>query len=71
MKTDFRSTTGRNADLTEDEIENLKRGTWMIDCACLELKQREHKGFTYSGPGFLRQDKEKQLGRDRGTSIKL
>ena len=33
----------------------------MIDCARLELKQRGHKGTTYSGPGSLRQDAESQL----------
>ena len=61
MKRSFRSTTGRSAELADDEIEDLKHGSWVIDCARLELKQRGHKGPTYSGPGSLRQDSESQL----------
>jgi len=61
MKRSFRSTIGRSVELTEDEIENLKHGSWMIDCARLELKQRGHECPTYTGPGSLRQDGERQL----------
>jgi len=61
MKRSFRSATGYSAELADDEIENLKHGSWTIDCARLELKQRGHKGTTLSGPGSLRQDTESQL----------
>lgn len=61
MKRGSRSTTGRSAEIVDDEIDDLKHGSWLIDCARLELKQRGPKGTTYSGPGSLRQDAERQL----------
>jgi len=61
MKRGGRSTTGRSAEIADDEIDDLKHGSWLIDCARLELKQRRPNGTTYSGPGSLRQDAERQL----------
>jgi hypothetical protein len=61
MKRGSRSTTGRSAEIADDEIDDLKHGSWVIDCARLELRQRGPKGTTYSGPGSLRQDAERQL----------
>ena len=62
MKRSFRSTTGRSAELADDEIEDLKHGSWVIDCARLELKPRGRKGPVYSGPGSLRQDSNESWG---------
>jgi hypothetical protein len=61
MKREARSSTGRSAEIAENEIDDLKHGSWFIDCARLELKQRGPKGIIYFGPGCLRQDAEKQL----------
>jgi hypothetical protein len=61
MKTDSLTSIRRNADFTEDEIEDLKRGSWAMDCAQLELRQHGHKCPVYSGPGSLKQDVERQL----------
>jgi hypothetical protein len=61
MKKGSRPSIRRNADFTEDEIEDLKRGSWTIDCSRLELRRRGNKKTTYLGPGFLRQDEEKRL----------
>jgi len=61
MKRSFRSTSGRSAELADDEKDDLKHGSWVIDCARLELKPRGRKGPVYSGPGSLRQDTESQL----------
>lgn len=61
MKKGSRPSIRRNADFTEDEIEDLKRGSWTIDCSRLELRQRGNKNATYFGPGSLRQDEEKRL----------
>ena len=51
----------RNADFGEDEIDDLRRGRWSIDCSRLELRQRGKKSLIYSGPGFLRQDEDRRL----------
>jgi hypothetical protein len=61
MESDSQTNIRSNADFGEDEIENLRHGSWTIDCSQLELRQRGKKGPIYSGPGFLRQDEERRL----------
>ncbi len=61
MKTGFYTAVGCHADLAEDEIEDLKRGTWSVDCPRIELKPRGETSLAYCGPGLLQQDQDGRI----------
>jgi hypothetical protein len=61
MESDSQTDIRRSADFSENEIEDLRHGTWTIDCSRLELRQRGKKSPICSGPGSLRQDEARQL----------
>ncbi|CAN5905935.1 hypothetical protein BH23GEM7_BH23GEM7_01620 [soil metagenome] len=61
METSSYSITGRHAELAPDEIEDLKRGTWFVDCPHLELRPRSGSSLVFRGPGALQQDEDGQI----------
>jgi hypothetical protein len=61
VKKQFRTVIGRSAEINKDEVEDLKRTAWAIDCPRLELKPRGDTSVAYRGPGSLQQNEEGQL----------
>ncbi len=50
------------AELSSNEIEDLKRGSWAIECSKMILKSRSpNNPPTFSGAGFVRQTSDHQL----------
>ena len=54
MRENVRIGLRQSAELSDDEIEQLKVGTWRIDCPRMLLRSRGHAPKrTYSGPGYV------------------
>ena len=51
----------QDAELSDEEIEDLSHGLWMMDCSHIQLKPRNSDASIFSGPGSISQDKEGQL----------
>ncbi len=62
MKRNFHLSNGRNADLSAAEIEDLRQGTWSVDCPRLEVRQRgSSTPRVFIGPGHFRQNEHGRL----------
>ena len=56
MKENFRIGLKRSAVLSDDEVEQIKAGSWRLDCPRMRLRSRGNLSKrTYSGPGYVSQ----------------
>jgi hypothetical protein len=62
MKMNEHAKLGRQAELSESELESLKHGLWEIDCPQVTVKSRSSLNpCTFNGSGFLKQVFSHQL----------
>lgn len=54
MRENVRNSLRRGAELSDDEVEQIKLGSWRLDCPRMLLRSRGNSPKrTYSGPGYV------------------